>query len=39
MTSIIQLQRPFKGGADVTLETNTSHAAISAPHESSNKNQ
>ena len=31
MTSIIQLQRPFKGGADVTLETNTSHVAISAP--------
>lgn len=29
MASVIQLQKPFKGGADVTLETNTSHIAIS----------
>lgn len=36
MTSIIQLQGPFKGGADITdaditLEGNVSHVAISAP--------
>lgn len=31
MASIIQLQGPFKGGTDITLEANVSHVAISAP--------